>query len=247
MTDQHDTEPVRPLAPRDRIIDALMALAAEERWDQITLPMIANRAHVSLGELRDAFPSKGAILGGFSKRIDRLVLDGTGTDMMDEPARERLLDVMMRRLELLEPYKAGLKEVRRSVSRDPLTLAALNQVALNSWRYMLAAADIDTEDDMGAIRIQGAALVFARVLDTWLSDDEPGTPRTMAQLDKELTRGEGIMRRLDDVQRLTAPFRGMLRNMMESRRSRRSAWGDRDTRSSDRKPGDRGDDYAPAI
>lgn len=247
MTDPSPADQARPIPPRDRIIDALMALAAEERWDQITLPMIANRAHVTLGELRDAFPSKGAILGGFSKRIDRQVLDGTGSDMMDEPARERLLDVMMRRLELLEPYKPGLREVRRAVRRDPLTLAALNQVALNSWRYMLAAADIDTEDDMGPIRIQGAAIVFARVLDSWLDDNEPGTPGTMARLDKELARGERFMRRMDDVQRLTAPFRGMLRNAMERRRNRRSAWGDRDDRASDSRRGDRGDDYAPAI
>jgi hypothetical protein len=30
--------------PRDRIIDALMALAAETAWSQITLPMIAAKA-----------------------------------------------------------------------------------------------------------------------------------------------------------------------------------------------------------
>ncbi len=61
--------------PRDRIIDALMALAGEMRWGDITLPMIAERAGLSLADLRDQFPSKGAILGGFSKRIDRIVLD----------------------------------------------------------------------------------------------------------------------------------------------------------------------------
>jgi AcrR family transcriptional regulator len=207
-------------APRDRIVDALMALAADQPWERITLPMIAQEAGVTLGELRDAFPSKGAILGGFARRIDRIVLDGTGQDMLGEPARERVLDVMMRRLDALAPYKQALKAISRHARRDPLMLAALNQVALNSWRYMLAAADIDTEDSLGMVKVQGAAVVFARTLDVWFEDEEPDMARTMAKLDKELGNGERIMGRLEDLSRLTAPFRGLVRAAMERAPSR---------------------------
>lgn len=203
--------------PRDRIVDALMSLAAEEAWDRITLPQIARAADVTLGELRDAFPSKGAILGGFARRIDRIVLDGTGEDMLGEPARERVLDVMMRRLDALAPYKAALREISKAARRDPLMLAALNQLALNSWRYMLAAADIDTEDSLGLVKTQGAAVVFARTLDVWFEDDSTDMGRTMAKLDKELGNGERIMGRLEDLNRLTAPFRGFFRAAMERR------------------------------
>jgi AcrR family transcriptional regulator len=204
-------------APRERIVDALMALAAVEPWERITLPMIAREAGVTLGELRDAFPSKGAILGGFARRIDRIVLDGTGEDMLGEPARERMLDIMLRRFDALQPYREALREISRHARRDPLMLAALNQVALNSWRYMLAAADIDTEDSLGMVKVQGAALVFARTLDVWLDDDSPDMARTMAKLDQELGTGERIMGRLEDLSRLTAPFRGMLRAAMDRR------------------------------
>jgi AcrR family transcriptional regulator len=213
-------------SPRDRIIDALMTLAGDMRWDQITLSMITAKADVSLADLRDHYPSKGAILGGFSKRIDRIVLDGTGDDMLGEPARERVLDIMMRRLDALAPYKAGLKEIRNAARRDPLMLAALNQLALNSWRYMLAAADIETEDELGLLRIQGAALVFVRTLDTWFDDEGEDLARTMAKLDKELGNGEKIMGRLQDLQRLAAPFRGFFRAAMERRAGRRNPDGE---------------------
>ena len=219
-----------PASPRDRIIDALMTLAGDMRWDQITLSMIAAKADVSLADLRDHYPSKGAILGGFSKRIDRIVLDATGEDMLGEPARERVLDIMMRRLDALAPYKAGLKEIRNATRRDPLMLAALNQLALNSWRYMLAAADIETEDELGLLRIQGAALVFVRTLDTWFDDEGDDLARTMAKQGKaqlkehklELGNGEKIMGRLQDLQRLAAPFRGFFRAAMERRAGKRS-------------------------
>jgi AcrR family transcriptional regulator len=202
-------------SPRDRIIDALMALAAETRWGDITLPMIAERAGLGLADLRDHFPSKGAILGGFSKRIDRIVLEGASADMLGEPARERVLDVMMRRLDALAPYKAALREIAEAARREPLMLAALNQLAINSWRYMLASADIDTEDELGMVRIQGAAIVFGRTLDTWFDDDGEDMARTMARLDKELGNGERIMGRLQDLQRLAAPIRGLFRAVMD--------------------------------
>jgi len=230
MTDMPSAAAAAP-APRDRIVDALLALAGEMRWGDIALPMIAERAGVSLADLRDQFPSKGAILGAFSKRIDRIVLDGMSADMLGEPARERVLDVMIRRLDALAPYKAGLRAVAEASRRDPLMLAALNGLALNSWRYMLASADIDTEDELGLIRIQGAAIVFARTLDTWFDDEGEADPeksmaRTMARLDKELGNGERIMGRIGDLQRLAAPFRGFLRAAMERGRARRGSGGD---------------------
>ncbi len=194
---------------RDRIIDATLALAEEHSWDAFDIPEIAARADVTLSEFRDAFPSKGAVLAAFSRRIDKAVLDGTTDDLDDEPAKERLFDVMMRRLDALSPHREALKRITRAVSRDPLALAALNQVAVNSMRFMLAAARIDTAGSLGAVRVQGAVMVFARVLDAWLHDDDPGLARTMARLDRELVRAGRTMGFIEDVARLTAPFRAV--------------------------------------
>lgn len=194
---------------RDAIIDALMALAAERPWDDIELSDIVERAGVSLAAFREAFPSKGAVLGAFAKRIDVEVLAGTSDELADEPARERLFDVYMRRIDALTPYKAALKRINVAVRRDPLSLAALNQVALNSQRFMLAAASIPTEDSLGPLRIQGAVLVFANVMETWYDDDSPDLARTMARLDRELKRGERMMERAGDAQRAFAPFKAL--------------------------------------
>ena len=62
-------------SPRDAVIDALMRLATDRPWDGIEITDIAREAGVSLATFRDLFPSKGAVLGAFSRRIDRIVLD----------------------------------------------------------------------------------------------------------------------------------------------------------------------------
>ncbi len=113
--------------PRARVVDALMALAARQPWDMITLSAIAEEAGISLADLRDLYPSKGAILGSFVRRIDRIVLEGTGEDMQDQPARDRVLDVMMRRFDALLPYRDALRSISRGFERDPLGMLALNQ------------------------------------------------------------------------------------------------------------------------
>jgi len=194
-----------------------MRLAATQPWNDIEVTDVAREAGVSLAEFRDLFPSKGAVLGAFSRMIDKEVLEGTTDELAEEPARERVFDVIMRRLDAMTPYKAALRRISDAVRGDPLTLAALNQVALNSQRFMLAAAGISTEGPLGLLKLQGAALVFANTLETWLDDDDPALARTMARLDRELKRGERVLERAEDFRRLTAPLRALGRTLLDRR------------------------------
>ena len=111
---------------KNKIVDALMDLAAERRFDDISISQIAERAGVSLADFRDHFPSKGAILSAFSKRIDRKVLELSGDDLAGEAAKDRLFDVLMRRLDALAPYKLALEGIAEWARREPLAAAALN-------------------------------------------------------------------------------------------------------------------------
>jgi AcrR family transcriptional regulator len=206
---------------RQAIIDALMDLASRRSWNSIEIQDVAQAANVSLAEFRDLFPSKGAVLGALSRKIDKQVLEGTTDDLAGEPARERVFDVLMRRFDALAPYKDALRRISQDLRYDPASLAALNQVALNSQRFMLAAAGISTEGPLGALKLQGAVLVWANTMRTWFDDDDPTLARTMARLDRELRRGERILEQAEDVRRFTAPFRALGRALLEGRRPSR--------------------------
>ncbi len=231
-----------PVDPRKQAVEALMRLAASRPWDQIELGDIATEAGLSLAALRGLFPSKLAMLGGLARLVDDAVMAGASEDLAAEPVRERLFDLVMRRLDALTPYKDGLRRITPVMRRDPLTLAALNRGAVNSWRYMLASAGIATEDALGSVRVQGAVLLMARVTEVWLYDDEPELSKTMARLDRELKTGGAIMARIEDVHRLTAPLRGLARALCSGRRPHIR----RRERADERFREER-DDYAPAI
>jgi AcrR family transcriptional regulator len=195
--------PPRGDSNRDKAVDALMALLAEQPLEEIGLAEIAGRAGLSLSQLRAEFGSTLAILAAHIKDIDRKVLDGADadatTDMAEEPARERLFEVLMRRLEALAPYKAAVRSLLRSAQRSPSLALALNGMALRSQRWMLTAAGIGTQGPRGLLRAQGAALLFARVLEVWVNDKEPDLARTMAALDRGLASAERWAGFVDDL------------------------------------------------
>ena len=192
--------PSRPTgSERDRIVAAFMALLAEKSFEAIGLAEIAARADVSLGALRAEFPSTLAIYAAHVKTIDRAVLDGGDGDMADEPPRERLFDVLMRRIETLAPHKEAVRSLLRSASCDPPLALALNGMAVRSMQWMLTAADIHASGPRGLLRAQGLALLWARVLRTFVNDDDEGHARTMAELDRALGRGARLVGFIDDI------------------------------------------------
>jgi AcrR family transcriptional regulator len=189
---------------RERIIDAFMALLADKPIERIGFADIAKSADVSLAQLRGEFGSTLAILAAQMKETDRAVLAGADADMAEEPPRERLFDVLMRRLDVLTPHKAAVRSLTRSALRNPPLALALNGLAVRSQQWMLTAADIGAAGPRGMVRAQGLALLFAQVLRTWVDDEDPGLAKTMAALDRALARGQRWSGALDGALRMAA-------------------------------------------
>ena len=213
-----------PTDPRARIVDALMALAAERRFEDISIRDICEKAEVSLADFRDAFPSKGAVLGGFTRRIDRIVLAADDAEVAKEAPRERLFDVLMRRLDAMAPYREALRAIVSWLRRDPVAALAMNQGIVNSMRFMLEAAGIESTGVAGAIKLQGLAIAWARIVNVWLYDAEPELSKTMAALDRELTRGERAVANVERFDRITAPLRAVAVAAFETRKRAREAF-----------------------
>lgn len=206
---------------RDKIVEALMRLASRRAFEDIAIADIAHEAGVSLADFRDCFPSKGAVMASFSRKIDRQVLDDFSGRYAAELAKERLYDVLLRRLEALEPYRNALEAISQWASTDPLAAAALNRETVNSMRFMLEAADIDSEGALGALKLQGLAIAWWRVLGVWFEDSDVELCRTKAALDRELSRSEAVIERIEDVTRLTSPLRTLARAVFRGVTGRR--------------------------
>ncbi len=219
---------------RKKLLDAFVVLAAELPWDEVSMSAISERAGVKLATVRMAYDTRIAMLEDFFRRIDAEVLDAVDKDMADEPAQDRLFDILMSRFDALVPHKDALRSIIGEAGCNPLLAAELNRLALRSSAWMLSGAGIESSGWRGLARTQGLVIAFARVIRVWLGDDDPGQARTMAALDRELNRGAAMLGQLDKV---GAVF-GSLRRFACTAKNRRSGMRGRDVPADDAEHGE---------
>ena len=177
-----------------RVITCAMSLAAVQGWQDTTMADIADEAGLNLGELRQLYNSKTAILAGLIRMTDDLVLRGSDADMAAEPARDRLFDVIMRRLDALAPYRDALAKLARDLPQDPAAMACLATGPMRrSLQWMLEAARIQPWGPLAPLQLKGLGLIYLGVLRIWLEDESEDLAHTMATLDKSLGRVDSIL------------------------------------------------------
>ncbi len=183
----------RPATVRTRILNAAMKLAAEQAWRDLTLGQIAAAAKVTLAKLHDAFPGKTDILIGVMRKADAAVLGEVDPATLSEPAGDRLLDSVMRRLDALAPYKPGIAAILRDICTDPVAALCAAPAFLNAMAWTLEAAGIGSAGPAGRLRVKGLAVIYLSTLFVWVRDDSDDLGRTLAHLDRRLRQAARLV------------------------------------------------------
>ncbi|MBC9206589.1 TetR family transcriptional regulator [Roseomonas aerophila] len=182
-------------SPDTALFDAFWKLVAEQGWHRLTLNAVAAEAGMSLAELREKVPHKGALPCLFARSVDQAVLSGTPATSTGT-ARDRLFDVLMQRIDVLQPHRDGLIRMGKEMRTDPLLALMLAPQMAASMSWMLEAARIDTSGITGALRVKGLCAVWIATLRAWEQDEGADLGQTMAGLDKALDRAEQVGRTL---------------------------------------------------
>ncbi len=174
-------------------LEAALDLAARTGWRDLTMRDIAQASGVALAQLHEVYRSKDALLDAFVRRIDEIVLAGDSADLIGEPAKDRLFDIMMRRFDALSPHKEAVCSIVRASSCDLSTGVTSLCRMMSSMRWMLEAAGIDSSGMIGRMRAKGLALIYLDVLRAWMKDDSEDMAATMSLLDKRLSQADDAM------------------------------------------------------
>lgn len=174
--------------PPDQASDAgcaaLLALASDRPWRQITLRDVAERAGLPLADLYAVAASKEALLAHLAARQDAAALATAETP--SEDPHDRLFDATMARVEAMQPDRAALIAIAREASA--LVLAPHFP---RTARAILEAAGVEATPP----RVLAMTLVWARVAQVW-RDDEGALNRTMAEIDKRLKQMRSRLARI---------------------------------------------------
>ncbi|TQV83557.1 TetR family transcriptional regulator [Denitrobaculum tricleocarpae] len=179
------------------IVDTAMNLARDEGWRDLSLADIAAAAKLPLSQVYGVYSSKQAILGGFNRMVDAQVIADEEGESSEEPAKDRLFDVVMRRLDALAPYKEALAVIAQDQMRDPLAAACSAKRLSRSMATMLEAAQLSSDGFRGMVRVKALSGVYLATLKIWFKEEAEDLPKTMAALDKYLTKVDGCARRFE--------------------------------------------------
>lgn len=169
------------------LVRAAFDLGAQQGWRRVTVGSAARHGGLDLDRARRSFACTGMILVRFGRLADMHALHGA---MNDGPVRDRLFDVLMRRIDFLQQHRDGVIALMRHAPTDPLLALWLAKANLVAMGWMLEGAGISSSGLRGAVRKRGLLAVWGWTLRTWLRDESEDLSPTMAALDQALTRAE---------------------------------------------------------
>lgn len=179
----------------DPALQAFWRVLAGGGWPALTMRAVAAEAGVPLASLRQRFASPMAMLRAHAAAVDAAVIEGTIEDETSTP-RDRLFDVLMRRLDMLQPNRAGIVRLMRDLPRDPLLALWLASEQPRTMRWMLEAAGLEATGPKGTLRAHGLGVVWLATLHAWAKDESEDLPATMAALDRALDQADKAARSL---------------------------------------------------
>lgn len=184
-------KPKIPQKPtREAVVAAALSLASQMDWGMVTLSDIAIEAGTSLAELSDMFDDKTDILVAYGRALDKKVLEACGEGDPGAPPRDRLFDILMERFDALTADREAILSILKSFAPDPKQAVISLPHLGRSMAWMLEAAGVETSGMRGAVRVAGLTIIYLNVVRHWMKDESEDLSRTMAALDKNLSRAE---------------------------------------------------------
>jgi AcrR family transcriptional regulator len=185
-----------PDAIDERLVAGLWQVIDAQGWSGLTMRRVASSAGVPPAELRRRCPTPFALLLLHGRVADQKVLAGT-VPGQGGTARDRVFDVLMRRVDAIQPHRAGILRLLEELRGDPPLALALLAALPRSMRWMLEAAELPPNRGVaGCARLHGVTAIWLSTIRAWVRDGSAELGSTMAALDRALDRAEQVGRSL---------------------------------------------------
>ena len=177
-----------------RLLAGFWQVVAAHGWQGVTLRRLAAASGLPAAEIRARCPEGPRdLLALHGRQVDAAVAAGTVPGQGGTP-RDRIFDVLMRRIDAMQPHRAGIVRLLEELRTEPLLALGLLAGLPRSMRRLLAEAEIDSSGLSGTVRVKGLLGVWLATLRAWVGDDSADLGGTMAALDRALDRAEQLAR-----------------------------------------------------
>jgi AcrR family transcriptional regulator len=179
-----------------QILQTLFTLILEKGWKAVSLEEVARVSEVPLPELLFILPSKEQVFPVWAEFTENELLAHLSVESIATyPEKERLMEILLTKIELMTPFKSFLTYLRSNFLAEtdmslPFALAEMASLDRILDHYGFKGASLINE-----IKRKGLFGIYLLTLDTWLQDDSHDLGPTLAKLDNLLTKGETFLER----------------------------------------------------
>lgn len=162
-------------------------------WKSFSLQKLSYAEKIPINEIKIFFKSEITILDEFSKMIDIKVEKSFDyEELTNTSVKDNLFELIMLRLEYMQPYKNALKSIKSSFKSDPLVAKSVAKNVMNSLDFYLELTNAFNDSFLDIFKKKSIFLIYSYIFMIWLEDDSDELSKTMSELDKLLTFSEKI-------------------------------------------------------
>ena len=162
-------------------------------WKSFSLQKLSYAEKIPINEIKIFFKSEITILDEFSKMIDIKVEKSFDyEELTNTSVKDNLFELIMLRLEYMQPYRNALKSIKSSFKSDPLVAKSVAKNVMNSLDFYLELTNAFNDSFLDTFKKKSIFLIYSYIFMIWLEDDSDELSKTMSELDKLLTFSEKI-------------------------------------------------------
>ena len=162
-------------------------------WKSFSLQKLSYAEKIPINEIKIFFKSEITILDEFSKMIDIKVEKSFDyEELTNTSVKDNLFELIMLRLEFMQPYRNALKSIKNSFKSDPHVAKSVAKNVMNSLDFYLELTNAFNDSFLDIFKKKSIFLIYSYIFMIWLEDDSDELSKTMSELDRILTFSEKI-------------------------------------------------------
>ena len=162
-------------------------------WKSFSLQKLSYAEKIPINEIKIFFKSEITILDEFSKMIDIKVEKSFDyEELTNTSVKDNLFELIMLRLEYMQPYRNALKSIKSSFKSDPLVAKSVAKNVMNSLDFYLELTNAYNDSFLDIFKKKSIFLIYSYIFMIWLEDESDELSKTMSELDKLLSFSEKI-------------------------------------------------------
>ena len=183
-----------------KIIKEAISLIETIGWKDFSISKLSRIRNIEIHQIKVFFKTKTSILKEFTKMIDESVLEEISLEDLEScSTKDNLFEFIMLRFEKLEPYKIMLKKLLIDIKGQPIVLKTISRQISNSLDLYLELSNAKDNYFIDQIKLNTFFLMYAYIFKIWLEDDSTEMNRTMAELDKWLSKAEIYSKKINSI------------------------------------------------